>query len=44
MTKEYDEFKKLCDEKGCYCPEEHVLCLELANTPQWVRLWFQNVN
>jgi len=42
MSKEYDEFKKLCDEEGCYCPAEHILRLEIANTMPAVRLWFKN--
>lgn len=40
MTKEYNKLKELCKKEGCFCPPEHIVYLEEANTNLYLRIWF----
>ena len=37
----YEDFKELCKKEGTWCPEEHLIHKEVANTDVWLRLWFK---
>ena len=37
----YEEFKKLADKEGFYCPEGYIVATDIANTPVYIREWFK---
>lgn len=37
---DYEQIKKVCEEKGCYCPPSHEAAKAIANTPAWLRYYF----
>lgn len=38
---DYDELVRRCEEAGTYCPEEHVIHQQIANTPLHMRILFR---
>jgi len=39
----HKRLKEECDKFGCFCPESHIAHHEVANTPLWLRVYFELV-
>ena len=37
----YKELKELCNKEGCFCPQEFIIRKILANTPEWIRIYYE---
>ena len=36
-----EEIESLCEKEGCHCPPIHTLKTKLANTPMFLRVYFE---
>jgi len=35
------QVKQICKKKGCYCPPDHKIFINIANTPLYLREYFK---